>query len=316
MQKYLRILVLVGIIAGLVTGCDMSRIDPGFDEVSGARTLAEAGENDQIIIPESAYEPAPETRWTEYSHRSLSSIAASQWGLSTGRAANISDASDDPDTYQSGLDNGYNQQWSHAYIFDDWFGSVFYLWGDANEDCRDNLNGPTGGEGYNGQYAGYYYTSGNQYQGDRYIGYALHYIEDVSLTLHSTAPTSLGVTVPYYTVDMITNHFNFETWVQNNMYTGHRLMDAVSGDYNYYAVTDPSQALINAAWASCSYKGTSSIGYLAWKEYRNCGYPTASGSGNATLVENTKKMLISAGRYAKGIVKYALDRYGQWTSGY
>jgi len=230
--------------------------------------------------------------------------------------ANINDASDDPDTYQAGLDHGYNQQWSHAYIYDDWFGSTFWLWGDADEDFHDNLLGPMGGEGYNGSYAGAYYGASNQYQGDRYLGYALHYIEDVSITLHSTAPDSLGVTVPYYTVDMLTHHFDFETWVENNLSAGYKLLDAVASDYYYYAVTDPVQAIKNAAWASCAYKGTSSIGYSAWKEYRNCGYPTAAGSGSATLATNTKAMLISAARYAKGAIKFALDTYGQWTSAY
>jgi hypothetical protein len=315
MQKGFLVLTLVAIAAGFFSGCSIAPDDQAAASEKSLQQPVIADENDTIVLPAIVKHAMPSTRWTEYTHRSVSGVAASQWGLSAGRIANISEASDDPDTYQAGLDNGYNQQWSHAYIYDDWFGSVFYIWGDANEDCRDNLNGPVGGEGYNGLYAGYYYGS-SQYQGDRYVGYAMHYIEDVSITLHSTAPDSLGITVPYYTVDMLTNHFNYESWVNNNLYSGYKLMDAVANDYYYYAVTDPSQAVINAAWASCAYKGTSSVGYLAWKAYRSCGYPTASGTGNSTLADNTKIMLIAAARYAKGVIKYALDKYGQWPSAY
>lgn len=286
----------------------------GQQALSGSsypRLLAAEGEPIEL-----ADNPESSPRWTEYNHRSLSWYAASYWGLSSTRANNISEASDDPDSYQSGLDNGWNQQWSHAYIWDCTFGSTYYLWGDAEEDFSQNLNGPLGGEGRDGKYAGYYYAAGNQYAGDRYLGYALHYIEDLSLVLHTTAPTSMGITVDYKTTDMITHHFDFESWVQNNMFSGHRLMDAVAADAYYYAVSDPAQSAVNASWASTAYRGTSSVGYSAWVAYRNAGYPTASGSGSATLAANVKKMLVSAARYARGTVKYALDRYGQWTARY
>jgi hypothetical protein len=303
----LRLSILaIAVLLPLLIGCSLPAPD--------ARLLP-ADENDPIVASDAAAAGAA-PKWSEYTHRSLSSIAASQWGLSTGRASNISEASDDPDTYQAGLDNGYNQQWSHAYIYDDWFGAIFYLWGDADHDFHDNIDGPAGGEGYNGSYAGYHYGAANQYQGDRYLGYALHYIEDVSITVHSTAPDSTGVTVPYYTLDMLTRHFDFEQWVHNNMNAGYMLLNAVANDWYYYPVTNLAQSIKNAAWASCAYKGTSSVGYSAWKEYRNSGYPTAAGTGSAALADNTRKMLIAAGRYAKGAVKYTLDRYGQWSSAY
>jgi hypothetical protein len=115
---------------------------------------------------------------------------------------------------------------------------------------------------------------------------------------------------------MLTHHFDFENWVNNNLTAGHNLLDAVAADYYYYPITDPSQSVKSAAWASCSYKGTSSIGYSAWKAFKSAGYPTGAGTGNATLVDNVKKMLILSGRYAKGAIKYTLDRYGQWGSAY
>jgi hypothetical protein len=298
----------------LAAACSIDPAGTERKDSGGISVLTVADENEPIVIPDGG--ALPETRWSCPTHTSITSIAAIQWGLSAARASVMSDASDYPDTYQAGLDNGYNQQWSHAYIYDNWFGRIFYLWGDAHEDFNDNLVGPVGGEGYNGMYAGYYYERGNQYTGDQYAGYAFHFIQDVSIVLHSTAPDSLGLTVPYYTVDMLTNHFNFENWVNNNLTAGHRFLDAVAADYYYYPITDLKKAVKNAAWASCAYKGTSSVGYSAWTEYRKCGYPTGAGTGTAKLVENTKIMLIAAGRYTKGAIKYALDRYGQWSSTY
>jgi hypothetical protein len=305
MKRFLPPLLLVLSLTSL-PGCSYS---PG---AAPDRALLPAAEGDPITL---AADSAA-GRWASGAHTSVASIAASQWGLSPGRAAAIAAASTFPDVYQAGLDNGFNQQWSHAYIYDDWFGYTYWTWGDADEDCHDNVDGPQGGEGYNGGFAGSYYAAGNQAGGDDYLGYAIHYIEDVSLVLHSTAPDSLGVTVPYYTVDMLVHHFDFESWVDNNLTAGYRLLDAVAADYYYYPVTDIKQAVKNAAWASCAYKGTSSVGYLAWKAYRDCGYPTAAGTGNATLVDNAKKMLVAAGRYAKGLIKYTLDKYGQWSSAY
>jgi hypothetical protein len=303
-------ILIAAILMTALFGCSLG-VDRDQD-ITAPVTLQAAAENDPITVPEAG---GPAAKWSEYTHRSISSIAASQWGLSAGRAANISEASDDPDTYQSGIDNGYNQQWSHAYIYDRWFSTSFYLWGDADQDFHDNIAGPQGGEGYGGLFAGYFYGS-NQYQGDRYLGYALHFIEDVSITVHSTAPTSTGITVPFSTVDMLTHHFDFESWVNNNMNAGYNLLDAVANDYYYYPVTDLAQSLKNAAWASCAYKGTSSMGYAAWKAFRSAGYPTGTGTGGSTLAENVKKMLVSAGRYAKGAVKYTMDAYGQWGSEY
>ena len=275
--------------------------------------------DDPIIVNDSGMSNSQnlaKTHWGTLTHQNVATIAALQWGLSAGRAAVITDASIYPDVYQSGIEHGYAQQWDHAYIYDCTLGSTYYLWGGADEDFHDNILGPRGGDGYNGLYAGYYYNANDQLNGDKYLGYAMHYIQDVSITLHSTAPTSIGLTVPYYTVDMLIHHSDYETWVDNNLTKGWNLLDAVNTDYYYYPVTDPVQAIKSAACMSCSYKGTSSPGYSAWKAYRACGYPTSAGSGNATLVANTKVMMIAAGRWAKGAIKYTLDNYGQWTSKY
>ena len=312
MKRFL-LSTLAYLALGMLGGCANIVTTKAADT---AIALTPVSETEPIVLPSSSGDGISTARWAEATHVNLSSIAASQWGLSVARVLAIADASDYPDTYQAGFDNGYNQQWSHAYIYDKTFSATYYLWGDADEDFHDNLLGPVGGEGYQGYYAGYFYGQGKQQQGDQYLGYAMHYIEDVSLTLHSTAPTSIGLTVPYKTTDMLTHHFDFEAWVANNLTGGWRLLDAVNADHSYYVISDTKQAIRNAAWASCSYQGTSSVGYSAWKAYRDCGYPTGAGTGNAALVDNTKKMLIAAGRYAKGAIKFTLDNNAAWTSLY
>ncbi len=256
--------------------------------------------------PEARQHEVVPVKWSQLTHMKVVAVAAAKMGLSSARVSNITAASEMPDVYQSGLDNGYNQQWSHAFMLTS---GGYWYWGDADDDFHDNLDQSSGEiespEGYRGKSAKYYYQAGNQQQGDWYLGYACHYIEDVCLVLHTTVPG-------YY---MATKHFAFETWVENNLTAGHRLLDAVAADNSYYVVSKPKTAVNQAAYYTSGYY-SSAYGKKAWDAYAACGYPTAAGSGNATLVANTKGMLVDAGRYVKGTIKYALDKYGQWTNRY
>ncbi|MBD3318156.1 MAG: hypothetical protein GF344_20425, partial [Chitinivibrionales bacterium] len=54
--------------------------------------------------------------WSEETHKNYVYVCASKLGLPASRAAVMRDAANMPDVFQSGLDNLYNQQWSHAYI--------------------------------------------------------------------------------------------------------------------------------------------------------------------------------------------------------
>jgi len=245
-------------------------------------------------------------KWSMLTHRKVVSIAAAKWGLSSARINNMTAASDSPDVYQSGLENGFNQQWSHAFMLTS--GGLWY-WGDADDDFHDNINQSTSEiespEGYQGKSAKYYYQAGNQRRGDWYLGYACHYIEDVCLVLHTTVPFGA----------MATKHFAFEAWVENNLTAGHNLLAAVQADNYYYVITDLKQAVNQAAYYTSGYY-SSTYGKKAWDAYVASGYPTAAGTGNAELVANTKGMLIDAKRYVMGAIKYTLDKYGQWTNKY
>lgn len=248
----------------------------------------------------------PPLDWTQLTHIKVAAVAAAKMGLSAARVNNLAAASEMPDVYQSGFSNGFNQQWSHAFMLTS---GGYWYWGDADDDFHDNINQSTSEiespEGYKGKSAKYYYQAGNQQMGDWYLGYACHYIEDVCLVLHTTVPD-------YY---MATKHFAFEAWVENNLTTGHKLLDAVSADNYYYVVTNLKTAVNQAAYYTSGYY-SSTYGKKAWDAYAASGYPTGAGTGNATLVANTKGMLVDAGRYVKGTIKYTLDKYGQWTNRY
>ena len=299
-----RLVVIVGFAAHL-TACEGETAPTG---------PALADEGDLIpnlpAPPQSAAPGADPTllEWAEATHVNLSTLAAQRWGLPASRVSVIGPAGDDPDEFEGGFDNGFNQQWSHAYIYAPPFG--IWVWGDANENFDDCITGRLAGqlegpECKDGRSAAYHYNRGDQLQGDRFVGYATHYVEDVSQVLHASFPST----------DMLTQHFNYEEWARANWTGGHNFAASVAADNFYYAVTDPQQTIRNAAWAA-SYWNSSSAGRRAWDSYRSSGYPTTAGTGNAALVQATRELLIRAARYATGAVKYALDRYGQWTATY
>lgn len=262
-----------------------------------------ASELDDVVVPDG---PAIEPLYPMSAHTSFSELAAAYWGLPASRVANIKRAGDQPDVYQAGIDNYYNQQWSHAFLLT---GGATWLWGDADDDFYDNLNQSSGEwespEGLNGKSAKYYYQAGSQYMGDWYLGYATHYIEDVNLVVHTSAPSR---------TDLLSKHFAFEDWIHANLTSGHRLLSAAAADPYYYAVTDPKASIKNAAYFVCY--GQGGVGKRVWDAYVASGYPTAAGAGNATLVAAAKEMMIRAARYTRGTIKYALDKYGQWTARY
>jgi len=239
-------------------------------------------------------------------HMNFVYVCAKKLGLSENRAIIMRDAAMMPDVYQSGLDNAYNQQWSHAYIVTKTFWGMQWLWGDADDDFNDNLNGYSGEsespEGYNGMWAGYYYNAGNRDLGDWYVGYACHYITDVSFVLHTTFPD----------LDMALHHFDFEAWIENNWTAGHNLSQALNNVQasSYYTITDAKAGIRSAVQASnYSY---SNNGKLAWDNFKASGFPTGAGTGNSNCVYYTKKMIEEATKWTGSAIKYALNKYNQW----
>ena len=305
MKKFFIVCLVLALAALALTGCGKSTLV----KINTPYVPQAIAEDAPIVLPDTSkitIPDAPTLLWKQATHTSITNNAAQYWSLATARKNNMAQAAAMPDTYQSGLDNGFNQQWSHAYLYSS---LDMWIWGDSDDDFFDNLNQDGGElespEGYNGKSAKYYYDLKNQKTGDWYVGYATHYIEDSCLLLHASDPTAR----------MLTDHFNFEAWIANNWTTGHNFYATIAADTYYYVVSDLKEAIRSAAFYSSYW--TSDLGKVVWDNYISSGYPTATGTGNATLVAKTKEMLIRASRYARGTIKYALDTYNQWTfSGY
>jgi hypothetical protein len=301
-----------GVVVFVAVTLTLGACADGVDSVAFPRLSDEAEPIADLPAPaapvaDDAAEDPTLLEWAEATHVNISTIAAQRWGLPASRVGVIGPAGDDPDEFESGFDNGFNQQWSHAYLYSS-FG--FWIWGDANENFDDCITGRLAGqlegpECKDGKSARFHYDRGDQVQGDRFLGYATHYIEDVCQVLHASSPSA----------DMLTQHFAYEGWVQANWTAGHNFSASVIADNAYYAITDLQQSIRNAAWAA-SYWNRSGAGRKVWDNYRSSGYPAGAGTGNATLVQNTRDLLIRAARYATGTVKYTLDAYGQWTARY
>ena len=292
------------ILVSVVVGC--------AGEPPAERTVPQPiSEQEEIIVPPTKAETTARVTqaWSEATHVSVSALAAEKWQLSTTRIDTIGDAADEPDAYEGGIDGAFNQQWSHAYLYSAY---GLWMWGDAHENFDDCMTGRLalqleGPECKDGKSASYHYASGDQRLGDTYLGYAIHYIEDVSLVLHSSDPTPAP--------DLALYHARFENWVRSNWTSGHVFRATVAADNYYYPVGDPQQSVRNAAWAS-SYWNLSGDGRRAWIAYRDSGYPSGEGTGNAELVTSTRRMLIRASRYATGAIHFALSAFEQWTSRY
>lgn len=292
-----------------VTRFDLEEVSRTYEQeyarVATARTRSEL---DQIELPSEKEELDARALYPIAAHTSLTELAAAYWRLPASRVSNMKRAGDQPDFYQTGLSNFYNAQWSHAFILAP---GNLWIWGDADDDFHDNLNGDSGEwespEGLDGKSAMDFYIAGDQYWGDWYVGYATHYIEDINIVVHTSAPSPSRM-------DLLTKHLTFEDWIDKNLTSGHKLLNAAAADPYYYAVTDPKASIRNAAYFTCYWSST--VGKRVWDAYVASGYPTGAGTGNATLVQAAKEMMIRAARYTRGTVKYALDRYGQWTSRY
>ncbi len=312
---------LLGILIGL-SSCSKEEIRN--DELQKKEILQKddpadpANEFSGIITPENELIEFSKQKYNEYSnlkkqlkygwtaHKNFTYICAKKLGLSDLRAEIMRDASVMPDVYQVGIDNAYNQQWSHAIILTETWWGVQWLWGDADDDFHDNLDGDSGEsespEGYNGKWAGYYYDQNNQDLGDWYLGYACHFIEDVSFVLHTSLPNSA----------MALRHGDFEDWMDNNWSAGH-MFSQVAESINvseYYSFTNPKKAINQAAQASNWY--FSVHGKKAWENYEECGYPLEAGTGNDDLVNYTKLMIAEATKWTGATIKYGLDKYNQW----
>ncbi|MCD4792687.1 MAG: hypothetical protein K8R54_05615 [Bacteroidales bacterium] len=227
-------------------------------------------------------------KWNWTVHDKTMYIAAKQWGISDSRADMMSGAAHMPDVYDNEGQIPGTQNWRHGYVF----AYGIHIWGNADECCDNNISG----SGLSGKSSFYYYENGNQSWGDWYLGYASHYLQDVGNPWH----TSSNI------VQQLETHIGYEEWVDNNWSEGHNFEDIVNNDWYYYSVSDPDATVRSLA------KWSNSKNSTVYDAYVNSGNPTGAGTGNSTLVSETKTLLKVVGRYTKGLIKYTLDAKNEW----
>lgn len=319
MKKTTMHLLVISIIILFISGCNLvetENLKQKKDNQKKATTKVINNRNDDAIIiiaEENLISHSDKkfnelysdntNRWETLSHINYSYICAKKLGLSEERAKIMRNATEMPDIYQSGIQNGFNQQWSHVYIYNS---KIKHIWGDADDDFHDNIAGDSGEdespEGYNGKWAGYYYKRGDRSLGDWYLGYACHFIQDVNLVLHSTFPDIM----------MAAHHTSYETWVANNWDKGHNFAQYAKtvSVIEYYTITNLKQAIHKAARNSNYYYNENCK--KAWLAYKASNYPTSTGSGSKELITRTSKMVIEATKWTGAAIIYTLDKYNQW----
>ena len=228
------------------------------------------------------------SKWLGSTHGSMTAICATQWGLDSTRINNISQASLMPDVYDVQGPIPYANFWYHG-----WAQIINGIWafGHADMACKNNIDGC----GLNCKSSYYYFSNGNSYYGDWYLGYASHYMEDCGNPWH----TSLDII-------QFTHHFNYEKWVESNWTSGYNFSATVYNDYYYYVVTDPAKSTRTLAIYSNSKNST------LYNAYINSGFPTNAGTGNQVLINETRNLLKQTARYIKGLIKYTLDENNAW----
>ncbi|MBF0361371.1 MAG: hypothetical protein HQK49_10180 [Oligoflexia bacterium] len=283
---------------------------------NSSTSLVYANENEPILNLK--YKAGAE----HLTHQKITTIAATALGLSIERVKNIAAASGMPDKNQGGISGGFNQQWSHGLLFNN---KKEIKWGDANTDYHDNLLGLKNNDRYddnpldeidettssvklesweNGS-ADKFYLQNDQQKGDWYLGYASHYIVDLTTPIHTTVPG-------FSHLEILSKHFNFELWIANNFDKGHNLATVAINDNKIYSITNPREDAKKAAWNACYWNDVDGYGQRLWDLYKQEGYPTEENSGNAELVEAAKIMILEAVRWSKSTIKWGLDNYQQW----
>lgn len=231
----------------------------------------------------------PNEKWGYTPHYMTMYIAAKKCGLSDSRAAQMASSANLPDTYDGSHAIPGTQQWRHGYVY--LVSGVYSGFGIAPSMCANNING----NGYSGRSAFYYYLTGNKSSGDWYLGYASHYLQDLGNPWHTASNLYQQLT-----------HNSYETWVANNWSAGHKFQDAVNADNSYYTVSNPATSAVNLARYSNGRNSTIS------KAYNDSNKPTAAGTGNSTLVSETRTLLIYTARYNKGLIRYTLNACDAW----
>lgn len=216
--------------------------------------------------------PAPDSKWWGGGHIDLATLAGQHMGFS--RATTMGSYADDPDTNDGGWSNLYYQQLSHAYMYTD-IGNLWY-WGTANLACQDWFNTAKAN-----------YSAGSKANGDKYLGYATHYMADVSNSYHAD--------IDYQIWPSAATHAQVEQYIGDHWAD---VMNYIRNDYYYYAVSDPNATVKAIA--------------LHTHLDHNAIYSAYQQSDKTNFMNLEKENIKMVARYLKGLIKYCLDQGHGW----
>jgi hypothetical protein len=304
MKNFLSILgfVLIGMI--LLDSCEKEVLVE--NDLKGVSEIDQIVENEVInnntssLIPAVFYEPIEiaekyievETpKWTLTPHQGIMFLAAKKCGLTDARANKMKEWAAYPDEIdKEALIPILNTTWKHGYAYYKLINTWYWIYGTADAMCQANING----SGYLSKSAFYYYPA-DKNNGDKYLGYAGHYMVDMGNAWHTHGIISQ------------TDHANYENWILNNWTTGHNFYNYLStSEPTYYTVTDPKATVRNIAYYSAISADELVNAYVA------SGRPTGVNGGNAYLISKTKENLLRSYKYLKGLIRYTLDTESAW----
>lgn len=268
--------IAIAMVALMTAACTKSPVSPEPALASQAETTGQE-------------EPGATPKMSLLCHKYMVYHAARKLGLSTTRMNQMMKWAAKPDTIDNEGTIPGTQQWRHGYVY---IGGV-YSWGGAAERLDMNVYGTSG---YLGKSAGYYYAKSDKVNGDYHLGYALHYLADVGNPYHTNADI----------VSQLKGHGNYEKWLENNWSSGRNFSadwTSSTTTVTYSSIRDYVRKL-----SKYSYNNSGKVSGA----FAASGYPTASGTGNDTLVKYTRLQIKETAKYMRGCIKKVMDQYSVW----
>ena len=133
-----------------------------------------------------------------------------------------------------------------------------------------------------------YVKNGNPSKGYENLAYSMHYMADVAVPFHTDSTGAL------YTGTYRKQHYDYESFVNNNWNTGQNFKAAVQNDWYYYYITDPAVTAKSIANGAHQY-----YNYIVNKMLTNTNW-----QNDPALVSYTRESLKYASRGNLGLVNY------------
>lgn len=216
-------------------------------------------------------------------HQDMIEIACLKWGVPSDQATYAHNAADDPDSWPpvtpptglSWLDDFINQV-CHSY---DHYYNPSLGTGNAPLQCKNYANS-----------AKDYYDNSNMQSAFTNLGYSSHFLTDVANPMHTGRE-----------VDQALNqwvHSEYESYVWENWESGKNFKEVCNGNWYYYTMSDPEQAVTSLA--SYSHAKLDDLFYDVYNHRDTF-------RSDSDVEEITDDCLLEMAKHTLGLVKYVRD---------